>query len=342
MKSQRRQLLVGILLTVVLFAFFFHGIDWNDIGRALGGAHPLPLAGVVLVTVVAYAVRAWRWGDLLAPLIRVKYGDLFSATIVAFASGLLVPRAGEIVRPWLISRRYPIRLSAGFATIVLERLIDLIAVLVLFAVYLFLLPHPTAQVDNQLTDLLKIGGVAAAVAALGALGFLLALHANAARVLGNIERLLSGVPRWLAQPASRFLGVFSGGLAVLRAPAPLLAKISLQSIVNWLLIALGFHLNNVAFSIDLPFHATFLLLAFLTVGIAIPTPGTVGGFHAFYLIALSEVYGIDRATAAAAGISAHALTNLPVLVLGLVFLSREGLSLARVTKATRDERERES
>ena len=70
------------------------------------------------------------------------YADLFSATMVGFASGLLVPRAGELLRPWLVSRRHPIPTSAGFATIILERLVDLITVLALFALYLFVLPAP--------------------------------------------------------------------------------------------------------------------------------------------------------------------------------------------------------
>ncbi len=337
MKGQRGRLLVGALLAVALLALFFRGIDWNALGRALAAARPLPLVGVAFVTVLVYAARAWRWGDLLAPLGRVGFADLFSATMVGFASGLLVPRAGELLRPWLISRRHPIPTSAGFATIILERLVDLITVLALFALYLFVLPAPAAQGEGRLMDLLKLGGAATGVGALGVLAFLLALHANADRVVGAVERLLSRAPRWLAEPLGRVLHAFSGGLAVLRAPGPHLAKIGAQSLAVWLLIALGFHLNHLAFRIDLPFHATFLLIAFLVVGVAIPTPGTVGGFHAFYLIALSEVYGVDRATAAAAGIAAHALTNLPVLVLGLALLGREGLSLARVAEVTRDE-----
>jgi hypothetical protein len=60
----------------------------------------------------------------------------------------------------------------------------------------------------------------------------------------------------------------------------------------------------------------------------------VGGFHAFYLLALHEVFGVDKATAAAAGLTAHAFTNLPVLVLGLALLGREGLSLGRVAEVT--------
>jgi uncharacterized protein (TIRG00374 family) len=327
------------LLAVVLLAFFFRGMDWAALGGALRDARILPLAGLVLVTIAVYALRAWRWGDLLLPLGRVGFADLFSATMVGFASGLLIPRAGEFVRPWLVSRRHPIPTSAGFATIILERLVDLITVLVLFAVYLFVLPTPAAQAENRLTELVKLGGAVTGVVALAVLAFLLALHANADRVTGFFEKVLKHFPRWLAEPCGRILGTFSSGLAVLRAPLPQLAKVGLQSLAVWLLIALGFHLNHAAFGIVLPFHATFLLIAFLVVGVAIPTPGMVGGFHAFYLLALAEVFGVPRAPAAAAAVAAHALTNLPILVFGLVLLGREGLSLGRVVEATRDERE---
>lgn len=337
MRGQGGRLLVRILLAAALLALFFRGIDWSALGQALRGARALPLAGLVLVTLAVYAVRAWRWGDLLAPLGRVGYADLFSATMVGFASGLLVPRAGELLRPWLVSRRHPIPTSAGFATIILERLIDLITVLALFALYLFVLPTPAAQVEGRLTDLVTLGGAVTGAGALAVLAFLLALHANAERVVGAVERLLARAPRWLAEPLGRILHAFSAGLAVLRAPFPHLAKIGVQSLVVWLLIALGFHLNHRAFGIDLPFHATFLLVAFLVVGVAIPTPGMVGGFHAFYLIALSQVFGVDRTVAAAAGIAAHALSNLPILVFGLALLGREGLSLGRVAEVTRDE-----
>lgn len=335
MTAERGRLLLGVLAAAVLLAVFFRGLDWGALGQALASARLLPLAGFLVLTVVLYGIRAWRWGGLLAPLGRVGYADLFSATMVGFASGLLIPRAQELLRPWLVSRRYPIPTSAGFATIILERLVDMITVLVLFALYLFVLPTPTAQTQGRLMDLLKAGGAATGVAALGVLLFLLALHANAERVLGVTDRLLAHAPARLAAPVGKALRAFSGGLAVLRAPMPQLAAIGLQSLAIWLLIGFGFHLNHIAFGIDLPYHATFLLIAFLVVGVAIPTPGMVGGFHAFYLLALSEVFGVAREKAAAAGIAAHALSNLPILLFGLAFLGREGLSLGRVAEVTR-------
>jgi uncharacterized protein (TIRG00374 family) len=345
--AERWRLLGGAVVAALLLAFFFRGMDWGAIGRALTGARLLPLAGFVAVSVLVYLVRSWRWGGLLAPLGRVRLMDLFSATMVGFASGLLIPRAGELLRPWLVSRRYPIGFSAGLATILLERIVDMISVLVLFSIYLFVLPAPAAQTDGPVLfqfgglrptamAFIKAAGVAAIAGVAVVLTVLAALHAQPRRVIGWLEARLVRAPRWLSSPLGRIVHSFSDGLAVLRSPLPHLAGIAAQSLVLWLLIALGFQLNNAAFGIELPFRATFLLIAFLVVGVMIPTPGMVGGFHAFYLIALADVFGVGRERAAAAGIAAHALSNVPVLALGLALLGREGLSLGRVAQVARD------
>lgn len=336
MKGQRGRLILGVALAAVLLALVFWKVDWNELLSALEGASLGPLIGLSAITVAVYALRAWRLGFLLAPLGRVRFVDLFSATFVGFAAGLVVPRAQEILRPWLISRRYPIPLSAGFATIIIERLVDLITVLVLFALYLFVLPTPPQEAGGALMGVVQVAGAGAALLALAVLGLLLALHSHAERVLGLLEKVLTRLPDWTAGPLRRIVRAFSDGLAVLRAPAGNLVAILAQSFAIWLLIALGFHLNHLAFSLDLPYQATFLLIAFLTVGVAIPTPGMVGGFHAFYLVALHQVFGVDRATAAAAGITAHAFSFLPILVLGLAYLGREGLSLGRVAAVTEE------
>jgi len=78
------------------------------------------------------------------------------------------------------------------------------------------------------------------------------------------------------------------------------------------------------------------MLGFLTLGVAVPTPGMVGGFHYAYRVSLTSVFGVDEATAGAAALASHALTNLPVLVLGLVFLGREGLSWGGVARLTEE------
>jgi uncharacterized protein (TIRG00374 family) len=330
--AQRGRLAVGGLLALLLLYWVFRGIDLRALGSALADARPGYLLGVLAVTVVVYLVRAWRWGFLLAPLARVPLLDLFSATMVGFGSAMIIPRAAEIVRPYLVSRRHPVTVSAGFATIILERIVDLLTVLGLLSVYLYVLEPPAAQTRGPLLGLLQKGGLLVGAGAIVLVVVLFAFHVHAERALAVCDRVLQKLPAWLRKPLAGILRSFSEGLAVLQAPALHLLAIAAQSLVVWLLIAFGFHLVHLAFGLDLPFRATFLLIAFLTVGVAIPTPGMVGGFHAFYLIALSEAFGIAKDQAVAIGLAAHGLTTLPVVVLGLAFLGREGISLGRVAQ----------
>jgi uncharacterized protein (TIRG00374 family) len=326
------RVLLSLLLAAALLALFFRGVDWSAMGKALRAADPVFLAGVVAITLATYAARAWRWGFLLAPLARVPFGRLLSATFIGFMTGLIIPRAQEVVRPYLVARRHPISTSAAFASVVLERLVDAITVLLLFALYLYVLPTPEAQTRGPLIAALKVAGAGAGVFALVIVGVLLAWHRHSGQAMRLADRLLRPFPARFATAVSRAVRSFGEGLAVLRASPSHLAAILGQSAVVWLLLALGVYWNNRAFGLVLPFHTAFLILAFLTVGVAIPTPGTVGGFHAFYRAALTEAYGVDNDVAAAAGIASHALSNLPVLLLGLAFLGREGLTVGKVAK----------
>jgi uncharacterized protein (TIRG00374 family) len=332
------RLLAGAVLALVLLYFFLRGVAWAEIASAMRSADRVDLALVVASTVLVYVARAWRWGYLLTPLASVPFRRLFSATVIGFMTGLVVPRAGEVVRPYLVARRHGTPLSAAFATIILERLVDLITVLALFFMYLYLLPFPAAQTKGPLVGALKIAGVLAALGALLALGLLFAFHVHADRAMAFVDRLLSALPERFGRPIGQMVRSFGGGLAVLQAPGGLLVAILGQSILVWAAIAVGIFFNNRAFGIQLPFHASFLIIGFLTVGVAVPTPGMVGGFHESYLLAMTESFGVDKGTAAAAGIALHALTNLPVLLVGLLFLPGEGLTFGKVAEMTEDAR----
>ncbi len=332
---------VGGLLALVLLGLFFRGLDWGALAEAIRTARPGYLAGVLAVTILTYVARAWRWGELLSPLAKVPFSRLFPVTVVGFMTGLVIPRAGEVVRPYLIARRYGLSTSSAFASIILERLVDLITVLILFGMYLYVLPLPEAQTRGPLLGVLKAAGALAALAAFGVLALLVAFHLQAGRALALVDRVLAWLPERVARPISAAVRSFVAGLAVLEAPPARLLKILGQSVLVWLSIGLGIWLNNEAFGVHLPFHSVFLIVGFLTVGVAVPTPGMVGGFHESYRLALTQAYGVETHTAAAAGLVLHALSNLPVLVLGLSWLGGEGLTFGKVSEMT-DNREPEA
>jgi hypothetical protein len=76
----------------------------------------------------------------------------------------------------------------------------------------------------------------------------------------------------------------------------------------------------------------------LVVGVAMPTPGAIGGFHAMYQITVTKFFGVPVDRAVGAAIVLHAISFVPVTLLGIVFMAREGLSLARMRKMAEEER----
>jgi uncharacterized membrane protein YbhN (UPF0104 family) len=83
---------------------------------------------------------------------------------------------------------------------------------------------------------------------------------------------------------------------------------------------------------------SFLVMTLLVVGVAMPTPGQIGGFHAMYKIAVVKFFGVDEATAVGAGFVLHAISFLPVTLLGLAFMAREGLTFARMKQMASENR----
>ncbi len=311
-------------------------MDWPALGAALRSARPGYVVAALLATVATYLLRAWRWGGLLRPLGNVPFSRLFAVTSVGFMAGILIPRAGEVLRPLLVGRQQGIPAAAAFASIILERLLDLLTVLALFALYLFVLPRPEGLAEGPLMRVVRYGGGVATVLAAAGLGVLSAAHWKAEAVGEILDRLLRFLPAKARSPLSRMSRSFLSGLAILRATPGHLLALVLQSLLVWISIDLGVYWVNRALGLDLPFHSTFLIIAFLTVGVAVPTPGSVGGYHETYLLALTQAFAVEKATAAAAAIVSHACVNVPVLVLGLWLLRDQGMTLSRVAQVAEE------
>jgi uncharacterized membrane protein YbhN (UPF0104 family) len=178
------------------------------------------------------------------------------------------------------------------------------------------------EVDPQLKAL---GGLAAA----GSVSVLIGMAVSAghperlARWAGRFTHIL---PAKIAALFEGFVRAFIEGLAVMRRPGALLWSLVL-SIPLWLSLSLGVWLTSRAFDVFYPFSGTFGVMAFLTVGIAMPTPGGVGGFHWAYKEAVVRLFHAAADPAAAAAIVLHVVSTAPVALIGLVFMAQDGLTL---------------
>ncbi|MGE5360933.1 MAG: lysylphosphatidylglycerol synthase transmembrane domain-containing protein [Bacteroidales bacterium] len=334
MRPHLRTILV-VALTVPLLVWFLWGANMGDVAAEIRHGRMDLLVLAIGTTMLTYALRAFRWQWLLRALGPTHFSTAFRTTVIGFAASFLLPaRAGEVLRPYLLAREEHLNATAAFATIILERLLDMVAVLVLFAVFLLVFDPVRAGVDSALFEKIRWGGVIAGVAAAVLIGliFVMAGHPEKfARAALRVEGLL---PARLAHAIAGAVAKFLTGMGTVRQPARL-AVTFLLSFPLWLSIALGIYLVTRAFHVDMPYTGSFAVMAILVIGVAMPTPGAVGGFHAMYRFAVTTFYAVPNDRAVSAGLVLHAISFVPVTLLGIVFMAREGLSLGRVRSLTK-------
>jgi uncharacterized protein (TIRG00374 family) len=335
MRSHVRTVVV-LALATGLVALFLHNVDLWGVASNIARARPEWLALSLLTMFVNLSIRALRWQYLLEPLGHTTFASAFRATAVGFAASSILPaRAGEVIRPYFLARQARHaggggeRMSAtgAFATIILERLLDVVTVLVLLASYVFVFGRDLERTNPAVFAGVKWAGATAAAGSLAALVVLFVLAGDPARLGRTMTRLEQVLPSTLAGLIARIAEKFARGLGAIRRPGRLIGAL-LWSFPLWLTIATGIWCVAVAFRFSVPFTGSFLLIALLVIGVAVPTPGAIGGFHEAFRIGATMIYGAPDEAAVGAAIVLHLFSIGPALLLGLLFAAREGLNVA--------------
>ena len=332
-QSNRKYIEFGVLclLASVLLWWFGRGLNWSEVGSAVGNSDPYLLCAAILIICVAYLFRAFRWGALLKPLSAARFADLFAATTIGFSGVFLVGRAGEFVRPVVLSMRDPrVRPSASLVTIVVERIYDLTAVVLMFAVNLIWFRPPFAL--EVTFDRVRLAGFGLLGATLVGIGFLIWFRKRSSIVIAFFERIFSRrrvLPRKLAKLGLRILQQLAQSLRVLVNARELAETIAWTALL-WFGIAAANLLVMRAFHLEVGLPETIFVLGWSLVGSLVPTPGgAAGAFHAATAAGLLFL-GVKKETAAALSIVLHLVDFGPALLFGLFYVIRGDLSVAKL------------
>lgn len=317
-------------LAVGLISVFLRNADLGRVWAAVMSARvDYMLLGLAL-TNLTFVVRAERWQYLLAPIGQTRFSTVFRTTVIGFgASAVLPARAGEVIRPYLLARREGLSATAAFATILVERILDLVAVLTLLAVFLLAFDPGLEAKDSAVFSAIRYGGLVMAPVALVALAVMFFMAGHPDTLHRWLLRAEGVLPGRFAALLARFAQTFAEGFGVVRHLPRLLAALA-WSLVIWLMIAGGIWATAVAFGIVMPLSGAWLMLAPLVVGIAVPTPGGVGGFHEAFRIGATAFFGADNDTAVGAAIVLHAVSVVPCTIAALIFMVQTGLKLGEL------------
>ncbi len=321
-------LLASLVVTAIFLVLALRQVDFAKLAHAFASADYRLVAVAALFTLTGYVVRTARWARLLYQSKQIPVSRLFPILVVGFALNNLLPgRPGEFARAFALGQRESISKTLGFATVVVERVADGIALLgfllVAFAAF--------ASLGIQLPEAAKTAGILSTILFSVALAGLLFLLAWPDLSLALFERVTCYLPSRLSSRLGAMLQSFIVGLRSLRSPRDM-ATIALLSVAVWTCESSAYFFMLNAFEVlptqPLRVVGAVFMMVLVNLGILIPAaPGGLGPFEAAGVFALSAL-GVSGTSAASVALGYHAVQYLLITGLGLVFVWREGISFA--------------
>jgi len=307
-----RRVLINVGLSLIVAAVFlflaFRHVPVADLGTALARFDLRWLLPAFAISFTLQIFRAWRWQLELRPLARIGLGRLWVVTSVAYmAINLLPARLGEVVRPWLLSRRAPVTMSNVVGNLVIEKTMD--SIVIVFYILVGLL---TTQ---NLPAWVRRGALVPAVAA-GVLVVLVVLLWWKGEPFVN-RWVVRFLPDRVGGGLTRVLRAFLDGMKIL-PDGRLLGTVFVVSLALWFLPILSSYVIIRAFGFAVPFSAAVIVFIFIGFGTALPNaPGMIGTYQYACQLALG-LFGVDATAALAYGLVLNAIQLLSLVAQGLV------------------------
>jgi uncharacterized protein (TIRG00374 family) len=321
--------LTRFALSAAISAFFlylaFRGTDFPKLVQALAGANYWWLLLSFCILMLSHGVRAWRWRFFLDPTKKgIGIRNLFSGVIIGYFVNNGLPRAGELARPYTIAKLESISKSAALGTVVLERILDTFAFILLMLVIPLVYNGPLLESFPWLND----AGLALSLVMLPLVTFLIVLMIRrdwTDLLLRQVVRLL---PDRLGERVKHTVHLFLDGFLFLIDPAAT-AKIFLMTVTIWGLYLLMMYAAFFGFGLNerLGLRAALVVLAISSIGVAIPTPGGTGTYHAFTSQTLTRLFAVDPAIALSYATATHAVNFIGTSIIGAYFFLKDHTAL---------------
>ena len=298
------------------------------------------LPAIVLI-LLGYVFRAYRWQALLESSLKVNVGGLYSPMMVGFMGNFLPARAAEILRPYLLSKKYDITFAAALASIVVERLFDMIILLLIFIwVFWFEADAFSSNIEFSGFSVQEMAIKFGQICVLGVIAlivFIYLLLNHKKKVMKLVGWFLGLMNEKWADKIKHLLDEFTMGCEVVKEFGTL-TKISVYSILVW--VSNIFWIYPLYFAFDLQYKTiSSLLILGVIVAILIsilPTPGFLGSYNAGIVIALHEIMGESEIKSVSLGMVGWALFSGVILAVGLYFIFHEHMSLKDLTSVKRE------
>ncbi len=283
----------------------------------------------LLFTLLGLIIRAYRWRFFFPEHRKMRLNSLWVSVCIGYMANNILPfRMGEIIRAWILGKKENRSISESFGTIVMERVFDILSILILFVAFIF---YFGSSGDVVLPTWLKQGAWVLSAISVLALIFLVSLRVWTDRSLKLIKLVLGPLPEKISSSILRLVESFIQGLSIFSSFSAIFSAFAL-SMVIWLDLSIAYYCLFLAVGIPSSVLISMFLIVGLAFAVSIPSaPGFIGTFH-FVGKEILQIMGLDGNLEAYV-LFAHAMAYIPVVVLGFIYLSLENLSLNDLRKS---------
>jgi uncharacterized protein (TIRG00374 family) len=343
-------LFLGTLVSVITLYFAFRNVPLAQLGAYLLSIDYFWTLVSAALVITSFFLRSFRWQYILGSSHPVGFWHAFHPLMIGFMINCILPgRVGELARPLILKKKVDIPISTGLATVVIERVFDLVMLLALFTIVSFgLTINPDVgidfgeyRIDGSLLQSLFSGMLKLSVLLLAGI-ILISLE----KPRSLIKKIVTGFSKILfflneagkkkfdqkiSAPASQMIDNVGLAMALIKQPIRLTVCL-LHSIAIWLIVVLSMY----AFTIGCPnieltpaqVTATLVIICF---AIALPSvPGYWGLWEAAGMFALL-LFGFTGKDAAGYTLANHAVQMFPVVLVGFVSAWYSGINILQVS-----------
>lgn len=319
----------GLAVSAFFIWLTLKEVNYSALWMALKKANHLYLIPTFIVLIAQFYLRAVRWGYLMEPLKKIGHLSLFSATSIGYmANNILPARIGEFVKAYAVAKKEKVSFSASFATIIIERLVDLFSLFIIMLSVIYMINFPENKTENLVRK--AASGIFIIFTAMSLV--IIFFKREKAFFKKVIFSLIKPISSKLANKADHFLDAFSEALSVLGKEKHL-NMITLYSAIIWILSAVPIYLMLLSFGYKLPFSISFFILVLIGIAVSIPSaPGFIGTFH-FACAKGLELFNVPGEEAISVAIILHAINFFPITLIGFFFLWKDNLSITEAVSA---------
>ncbi len=315
------------------------GFEWERFATTFRELQWPWVAAATFFALLTYPGRALRWKVLIRG-VKPDAGTwaLTKWTTIGFAAIFFFGRAGELVRPYLISTREGVSFSSQVAAWVLERLCDMLLALLLFGAALTLVEASGLVPGSKLSWVLETGGYSAGALALICLGVLVVFALWGEAMERRLLDALAFLSDDLVARAASITSAFRQGMEAHGRPGAAFLLV-FYSFGEWVLIVASCQclFRGYPPTQHLGLAETVIYVGFAIFGSLIQIPGVGGGAQVVSVIVLTEVFGLPIEPASGAALLLWGISVLAVVPLGSVLALAEGLNLRKLRSIEEEE-----